>query len=85
MVSVLHITLKENHYLCYMESNEHKQVKIVQPEDYYCIWCAVNEGELVDAEFAVWSVDIEKMMPLCSRCLAAIEEEEKLFRGLSIN
>jgi len=40
-----------------------KQIKVVGPENYYCLYCALDDNLLVEAEYTIW--DIDKCIPVC--------------------
>ena len=67
-------------------------IKLVAPENHYCIMCALTEEELVPATVLIYVEDQDMMMPLCNNCLKDVglsEDRERelqcLYRGLSIN
>ena len=47
------------------KKNKKKKLKTLDANNYYCFFCALHEGEIVEADRMIWDKERRKALPIC--------------------
>jgi len=63
----------------------HIKKRNLKAENFFCIYCALVDHVLEEAEYMIWYEDDSRVMPMCKHCMEAITERDGFFKSFSYN